>query len=59
MVAPPDPSAGARRREVALLVGYVLVLVAGVWTVVASELDTQEPAPAHADKVGSTTKMRR
>lgn len=59
MIAPTDPTDGARGRELALLVGYVLVLLAGVWTVVASELDTQEPAPAHADKVGSATKNSR
>lgn len=58
-MAPSEPTAGARRREVALLVGYVLVLFIGVWTVVASELDTQEPAPAHAENVGTTTKTDR
>ena len=54
-----EPTHGARRREGLLLVGYVLVLMIGVWTVVVSELGVQEPASAHGETVTSRTQKSR
>jgi hypothetical protein len=54
-----EPTFGARRREGLLLAGYLLALVVGVWTVVASELGAQEPASGHAEKVAPPTKNSR
>jgi hypothetical protein len=53
-----SPLAGARRREGLLLTAYALLFVIGVWTVVASELDAQDPAQVHPDNVGQTTENR-
>jgi S-adenosylmethionine hydrolase len=57
--AASDPTVGARRREVMLLAGYLVVFIIGVWTVVASELGAQEPASAHAEKVAIPTQKSR
>lgn len=54
-----EPTRGARRREGLLLVGYLLVLLIGVWTVVASELGVQEPASAHGETVTPRTQKSR
>ena len=50
-----SPSEGANGREGFLLAAYALLFVIGVWTVVASELDTQEPGSLHPDNVGQIT----
>jgi hypothetical protein len=39
-----DPTEGARVREGLLLAAYFVLAVIGVWTVVVSELSTQDPA---------------
>jgi len=51
-----EPTRGARLREGILLVAYACLFVAGVWTVVVSELSTQEPAPLHPQTVAAPTK---
>ncbi len=58
-VAPPDPSAGARRRELVLLAAYVVLAVIGVWAVVVSELATQDPAFRDAGTGASSTQKSR
>jgi hypothetical protein len=51
-----EPTAGARRREGVLLGAYALLFVLGVWTVVLSELDTQEPKSRDTQTVLLPTK---
>ncbi len=50
-----DPSEGARRRETLLLAAYLVLAAVGVWTVVVSELATQDPALRDAGSVASST----
>lgn len=42
---------GARRREGFLLAAYAVLLLIGVWTVVAAELGDPESGPARSGEV--------
>jgi len=54
-----EPTYGAGRREGVLLGAYALLLIVGVWTVVVSELGTQEPASVGSESVTSPTQKSR
>ena len=55
---PFDPTTGAARREGLLLAAFCVLFVIGVWTVVASEFGTQEPAPRTAPNVSASTESQ-